>query len=970
MASKNFTVTRKLPIDELQCLLTEVTHTPTGAQILHLANDDPENVFCLSLRTYPSSSSGAPHILEHTVLCGSEKFPVKDPFFAMNRRSLNTFMNAMTGPDFTCYPAASQVPTDFYNLLEVYLDAVFFPKILKMSFLQEGHRLGFTNEGDPTSPLLYKGIVFNEMKGALASPDSRLANALHKALLPDLTYSFNSGGDPKVIPELTYKELCDFHKTYYAPSQCLFFFYGNLPLDGHLDFIERHVLSRASEKVPIPSIPLQCRFQAPKKIEEPYPAKEGDQPIIACSWLTSPIQDQATCLALNVIEIALMDTDASPLKKALLQSGLCHQVSAYVDNEMTEIPFVIQLKGCKEKDAAKIETLIETTLKKIVEVGLPHNLIENALHQLEFHRSEIVGDHHPFGLALFFRSGLLKQQGVLPEKGLQIHTLFDELREAFRQDPSYFDTLIDTYLIENPHRVQVVLTPDADLTNKEQEEEKVRLADLKDQLSKEDAATIVQQEEALARFQKEQEDEDIDVLPKVTLKDVPPTARDYPLILSSQGDLDIFYHDCFTNEIVYADLLFDLPPLEEKDLFWIRLLTTLMTQLGCGGRAYDENLDYMQAHTGGMSACLTFNIQVVDHHRIRPAIGVRGKALHKKAGKLFPLMKDIVMGIDVSDRARLKEVLLQQYTAMESHFVAHAMKYAIKLSMARLGGVSRLAQAWSGLEYFIQLRDLVSNIDQRLDEIVEKLVSYQDKLLCRGKPHLVVTCANKMMETLQKEEFYGLSTLACKPGESWKETLKPLKISSQGHLIPAPVGFTGRAMATVSYVHEDAPALGVASYLCNNTVLHREIREKGGAYGGGAAHIPLSGNFYFYAYRDPNITSSLKAFEKSLKEVCEGNFSGDQLEEAQLEVVQGLDHPISPGARGDLAYCWHREGKTLERRQTYRDRLLSLSREKVMQAVKEHLLAPYPESALVTFAGQEILDEAKKALPDFVVQKI
>ena len=296
---QGFRVTKSLEIPELQCHLVELKHEESGAEVMHIANDDPENLFCLSFRTLPLSSNGAPHILEHSVLCGSEKYPAKDPFLSMNRRSLNTFLNALTGADFTCYPAATQVEQDFYNLLDVYLDAVFHPRLLKESFSQEGHRLEFAVMDDPTSALEYKGIVYNEMKGALASPSSRLSEAMSQALFPNTPYGFNSGGDPKEIPYLSYDELVAFHKKHYHPSKCLFFFYGNLPLEKHLDFIQENTLKNVQETAPFPPVPRQPRFFKKVKKDLLYPAEgleSEEEDFISFGFLTCSVLDEITVL--------------------------------------------------------------------------------------------------------------------------------------------------------------------------------------------------------------------------------------------------------------------------------------------------------------------------------------------------------------------------------------------------------------------------------------------------------------------------------------------------------------------------------------------------------------------------------------------------------------------------------------------------------------------------------------------------
>jgi len=350
---KDFKVLTCTKIEELDCYFRELIHEPTGALVIHVENEDPENLFCLSFRTLPKNDRGAPHILEHVTLCGSEKFPIKDPFFSMSRRSLNTFMNAMTGSDFTCYPAASQVEKDFYNLLNVYLDAVFHPQIKQMSFLQEGCRLEFKDPEDSNSPLEFKGIVYNEMKGSI-SPDSMLWHDSLKALFPDLPYAYNAGGEPKDIPNLSYEELLDFHKTHYHPSRCLFFFYGSFPLKKHLDYIQEHALTNIKSQPPLSPLPKQPRFTEPRKVKKSYAADKDQQlnakTFMSCAWLTCHITEQTEVLALSLLDAILMDSDASPLKKPLLESGLCAQVDALMDTELSEVPFILTFKGCKESD--------------------------------------------------------------------------------------------------------------------------------------------------------------------------------------------------------------------------------------------------------------------------------------------------------------------------------------------------------------------------------------------------------------------------------------------------------------------------------------------------------------------------------------------------------------------------------------------------------------------------------------------
>ena len=967
----DFMLTRSLPIPELQCHLYELVHQPTGAQVMHLANDDPENLFCLSFQTLPETSNGVAHILEHTVLCGSAKFPVKDPFFAMTRRSLNTFMNALTGADFTCYPAATQVPKDFYNLLDVYLDAVFHPNLSRLSFLQEGHRLEFAEANNPDSPLEHKGVVFNEMKGALSSPGTRLSEEVHAALFPNITYGINSGGNPKEIAQLSYEELLAFHHNFYHPSRCLFFFYGNMPLEGHLDFISKQALQGVEKKPPLPPIPNQPRFLKPRQMTCSYPISQDEESdnksYISFAWLTCHVQEQEELLALSILEIMLLDTDASPLKKALLKSGLCKLVSSHIDTDVHENPLMINLRGCEADQADACEEVIRQTLEQIVRQGLPLHLVENAIHQLEFFRSEITGDHVPFGLALFMRSALLKQHKVNPEEGLKIHSLFDGVRKKAVQDPNYFGQLIRKYLLDNPHFVRVVMTPSKDLAAREQEEERAALGAFKEKITVAESQQLIRETAALMAFQKQQEEGDIDVLPKVTLEDVPKASRNFALTRETVGNLRVFHHACFTNQIVYADLVFPLPDLSEEMLWQVRLFTNLLPQMGSGGRTYEENLEFIQANTGGVSASLVLNQQAVDCTQIDPALHLRGKALNRKAHPLFTLLHDMATSPDFNDRGRLKEVIQKHYTGLESSLNQSALKYAINLSAAGLDKASRIGNAWYGLEYFWKIKEFYQDLDKECDRLIQTMNLLKTELLCLDDPHLVLTSDAALYDDLKHRQFYELGHLQTHSYPKWKGLFSLPTIATQGRIIPTPIAFIGKVLKAVSYTHPDAPALGIAACLFDNLVLHPKVREQGGAYGGGASSHSTSGIFYFYSYRDPNINSTLQAFESAVEEILKGHFDNDDLDEAKLEIIQGLDDPIAPGSRGDYAYGWMREGKSLEVRQAFRNRLLSVTPDDVIRAVKAHIVPLMSKSPTVVFAGKELFAKENVTFPIYPI---
>lgn len=939
---RNFLITKYLPLKELDSTLIELIHVPSGARVMQIANADPENLFCLSFQTLPSSSNGVAHILEHTVLCGSKKFPVKDPFFAMIRRSLNTYMNALTGQDFTCYPASSQVEKDFYNLLEVYLDAVFRPQLKKLSFLQEGHRLSFNGDA-----LEIQGIVYNEMKGAMSSIESRLWESLSKRLIPDLPYAHNSGGNPKEIPRLSYEELCEFHESFYHPSRCLFFFYGNLPLSKHLDVLEEELQHVRKEPL-LPPLPLQKRFTEPVFAEDFFPIAEGEeqQTQIAFAWLTAPISQQKEILALEVLESILTDTDASPLTKALLKSGLCTQVDSMMDGEMSEVPWIITCKGTDAKHADALQKTLFETLKKI---RFKPDEIEAALHQLEFERTEIGGGSEPFGLTLFMRSALLKQHGSEPENALLIHTLFSELREQLK-NPHYLPNLLKKYLLENPHFVRLTLKPDPNLAKKELEEEKASIAKIAASLTPEKKRAIHEQTAALKAYQEEVEHQSLDCLPKVTLRDVPPHARDFPLF--KEGS--VFHHNCFTNQILYADLVFDLPELAAEELPLLSLFAHMLPELGCGGRDYEENLAYQQRYTGGFDASLALHVTHENPDLCKPTFTIRGKALYRNEAKLFSLFADVRERLDFN-KGRIREWLSQHATEQKELFPRASLSFATQTALMGLSLPSFLHEKWYGMSYYQAVLQWEKSKESAL---IQQLETLADKILKNSYFEWVVGCDGAHFAELKSKNYFFRPSLLRTP---WKGAYPLPAPQSQVHFIAAPVAFTAWGMRTASYNNPLAPRLWIATALMKNLVLHREIREKGGAYGGGASYAPSTGNFHFYAYRDPHLKASFDAFHKAIEHIGHQKFNERELEEAKLSVLQTLDAPVAPGHRALVAYSWARAGRTLALREEFRKNLLHTSAQEVADAVLEAL--SHQSGTLVSFLGKELFAKEEKGLP-------
>lgn len=967
---RDFIVNKFHDISEIESILLEIEHKASGARIMILHNEDRENVFNLSFQTSPSTSNGVAHILEHTVLCGSKNYPIKDPFFSMIRRSLNTFMNAFTGSDFTCYPAASQCYDDFYNLLSVYIDAVFYPLLLKESFLQEGWRFDFADK--EKRELIFNGIVFNEMKGALMGGEARLSEALNQAIFPNVTYGINSGGDPKEIISLQHSDLKSFHRKFYHPSHCLFYFYGNIRPEDHLDFLEEKLLRYVSKEDKLLGIPNQKRFKIPKKEIHFYPVDSSmdqkDKVLFGISWLTCSILNQEDILALNVLDLVIMGTDAAPLKKAIIKSGLCKQTYSLIDNEIKEIPYTIICKGCSYESAQKLENLIFSVLEEIAAKDLPQNLIEGAIHQLEISRKEISGHNLPYGLSLFFRSALLKHHGGDPSYGLKIHSLFSSLRKQVSES-NFFPNLIRKYFIENKHYACVVMEPKTTLLKEEQEEENKVLLALQDKMKPSDLEQIKEDLHLLEEY-RSNKSENIDLLPKISLDKIPRYGEDFSLVKKQYGDHSVYLHKCFTNDLVFVDLVFDLSSCSLEELPWLRLFCFLVPQLGSGGRNYQEQLDYLLQHTGGIDCVYDFFPNSLDNSKLRPSLSFRGKVLREKMKHLFKIFKDLIIHIDFSDEERIRELLMQHAESLSNNVKNHPLSYAVSLTCAALSSVSYLSYHASGLPYVKMVLDILENFDQKFLEIKSKFFLLKEKFLGISSVDLVLSCSEAAFNELDNNNFYDIFSVCNKTLSTSYFEKDILKVSSLGKIIPSSVAFNVLGFFTnLSYADVDAPALSIISELMENLVLHTKIREQGGAYGSGAVNHLSSGVFYFYSYRDPLIGETKKAFELAIETIKQGLFSDQDLHEAILGVIQDIDSPVSPGSRAALSYFSLRVGKTNDIKQNFRKAILSINKEIILSVAQKYF--QINKSVFVSFSGEDLLKKNIDFLDkDFEIQSL
>ncbi|MBM3183846.1 MAG: metalloprotease, partial [Chlamydiae bacterium] len=605
----------------------------------------------------------------------------------------------------------------------------------------------------------------------------------------------------------------------------------------------------------------------------------------------------------------------------------------------------------------ELEKILFQTLHEIASKPLPKDQIEAALHQLEFERMEIDNSEGPFGLTLFMKAALISQHGAEPENALLIHTLFHELKEKL-EDLDFLPRLIQKYFLKNPHFVRLSLVPDHELEQKEAEEEKKRLETIREKLSSQDEIKIVQEAEKLIAYQESIEQQSLECLPKLSLKDVSPHIRDLSLTENKIGNLSVFHHACFSNKILYADLLFDLPHIPLSDLPFVSLLTRFWTEVGCGGKSYAQTLQDIQATTGGISATVSLHPLQEDSNRIRPSIALKGKALARNRHHLFRLFKNLVKSPNFTDKERLKELLLQHATALQNRFTKSALSYAMQTALSGFSTASFIFNEWNGLPYYATVLKWAKNPEL----LFKELPRIQEMILGKGSPHLVLSCDEEEFNTLQKDKFYSLADdLPNGPLDPWRGKYPLPDVESQARFLAIPVAFTTWAMRTIGYQDSDSPLLLLSTELLKNVVLHGEVREKGGAYGAEAAYSPSIGNFYLYSYRDPNLAKTMHSFQKAFDTIAAGKFNEDQLEEAKFGILQTLDAPIAPSDRAMTAYSWKRAGRTTPLREAFRKKVFTATRKEIAEAVTKHLLSQ--KKVLISFCSEALYEKEKKKLP-------
>ena len=924
------------------------TENEFNCQHIHLASESSENVFMVAFRTVPQDSKGIAHILEHTALCGSKKYPVRDPFFMMIRRSLNTFMNAFTSSDWTAYPFATMNKKDFSNLLDVYLDSAFFPNLDNLDFAQEGHRLEINDE----SNLEIKGVVYNEMKGAMSSIPSQLWHGLSKYLYPDSTYQFNSGGNPENILELSHEELVNFHKKHYHPSNATFFTFGDMNPEDIQKVVSKNVLKNFQPSLEKIEVKNETRITSPIQRSEAYNPLPGDDNNhhVVLSWLLNESHNPVELLETYLLSNILLDNSASPLRKALEGSdlGIAPSPLTGIETSHKEIVFAAGLEGVDAGNQVKVEKLILDTLNNLIKEGVDKDVIDSSVHQLEIKQREVSGSGMPYGLELMLGCLPACIHRDNPLEILDLDKSFTQLKESLKTD-NYLEKLIEKHLINNPHRVNYELKPDPGLNEKKEEEIKNYLEEKTKNLSQQEKDEL----NALAKDLKNRQEfkDNPDILPEVTVADIPLTRKFPSAIRNASSEINKdFYYKTGTNGLVYHSLIYPCQDLTMEELSASRSYSELLTDLGLGSKSFEEIQKRQASVTGGLGA--SFILLPGDKSETKKiGLKITSSSLEKNADAMQDLMIETACNANFLNPKRVKEIIEFSSADAEKSLTQSGHTLAMSSAASQISNRAATNELISGLTYVNRLKSLKESIsnDKNLDKYIDSLVGIQNKIATSPMYSFTASSLDQKELNLGIPAFMSDITFG-------DQALAPKQERELGWITGSQVCFCAEAFPTVNSTHPDAPILSVLATVLRNGYLHSAIREKGGAYGAGASHDSKAQVFLFYSYRDPKCKETFAEFSNSRNWALQ-NISNAQLEEGILGVISSIDKPLSPAGEAGNDFLNLIQGKSQDERLEFRARVKECSLSDLRNVASKYFGGNSKRGVLAGKGFQNILEE-------------
>jgi presequence protease len=939
-------------------------HRVTGLEVFHVANDDTENLFAFSFRTIPADSSGVAHILEHSVLCGSERYPLKDAFITASQGSLNTYMNALTFPDRTVYPAASILEADYFNLMGVYADAVFFPRLEREVFMQEGHRLVPLASGGAE----IQGVVYSEMQGNYSSPEGILDDRAFRSLFDEgHPYAYDSGGDPAVIPSLGYEAFLAFHRRHYHPSNCQVFLYGNIPSEKSLDFLEREYLSRFGASQAVPPVPLQKPFARPKRIEIPFPGdSESAKTSILLSWICADSADPEATLAMEILVEILLGHDGSPLGRALRESGLGEDLAPQngLSTETRQTVFSVGLRGIDKKDSDKVQSLIAECLGRLSQEGIPPADLDAALKSVEFSNREIRRGGGPYCLRLMRRCLRGWTHGSTPEACLRYLPAMQSVKKSLVADPRFFEKLIDRALLSNSHRSVVIAYPDPDLGERRAKELSDSLKARLESMGALERAGLDASLEALADFHARKDPpEALASIPYVREKDLPRRIETIARRECAPGRARVVSHPLFTNGISYLELAFGLDGIDPALMPWMPLFARFVTTAGIPGVPYHEMNSRLAASMGGFACVLESSSPVGASFPGMPGLFAifRLKCLDGSFGESLDLALQLLKSADSSDAERLKDVYSELKNDVQAALVPSGHAFAQSRGASSFSRALSVDEAWRGLGQYDFLMGMAERPDparmaQAIDEIRRAILEGGGRLAS-------LTCDESAHEASLSLLSDFLSKLPSPSAAASASSPFPLaRARDEALRVQTEVGYASIVMKSSTIDSPHYASLSVLSSLLSTNYLWEEIRMKNGAYGAWASQDPLEGIFSFLSYRDPNPLASLRSFRACLEEVVKNGVSPELAEKAVVGTVSNDLRPLTPEEKGLIDLRRVLFGLDDEIRQRKRDALLSVTPASLKKAAA-FLLDGWGSSVQTIIAGQKETDQAVRERP-------
>ncbi len=910
-------------IPELETEARLYRHEKTGAELLSLSNRDENKVFGITFRTPVSNSTGVAHILEHSVLCGSRKYPVKEPFVELLKGSLQTFLNAFTYPDRTCYPVASQNVKDFYNLVDVYLDAVFYPRLTPLVLQQEGWHYELTGR---EQPLRYQGVVFNEMKGAYSSPENLLALYSQQSLFPDTPYGFDSGGDPREIPSLSFEQFKAFHQTYYHPSNARIYFYGDDDIPGRLAKADEYLKDFAYRQLDT-QVPLQPRFSKPRRITRPCPT--GNDPavhpkgMLTMNWLLVETVAIEINLALTVLEYLLLGMPASPLRKALIDSGLGEDLAGVgLDSDLRQIYLSTGLKGIDTSHADRVETLMLESLAGLVRDGIDPHTVEAALNTVEFRLRENNPGQFPRGLLLMLRALTTWLYGGDPLATVAFAAPLTALKNRLATNRRYFEQLIERFLLHNQHRTTLVLQPDPDLSERERAREHAALAAVRSSLSAAELDELIRNTRELQAKQAQPDSpQALATIPRLSLADIETQNRTIPLACIPDQPLPLLYHDLATNGILYFDLGFNLHQVPHTCLPYVPLFGRALLELGTEQEDFVTLVQRINRKTGGISTSL-FNSATHDAGPSGSWLFLRGKALPEQTADLLAILADVLSGVRLDNRERFRQMVREEKAQLEQKLIPGGSQIVDMRLRAHFSEADWAEEQMKGVSYLFFLRALADAVERDWSAVLAHLEELRRRLINARAMIANVTLDGKHWAACERRVRDFLAALPAKPLQ--EQVWVPQRPAAHEALtIPARVNYVGKGMHLYSHGYTYHGSVQVIVGYLRTTWLWDRVRVQGGAYGARCHFDRFSGVLTFTSYRDPNLQMTLETFDQAADFLDTAHLSADELTRAIIGAIADIDRHLLPDAKGYTSLQRYLIGNTDALRQQMRTEIFA-----------------------------------------------